>query len=79
MQRRLIASYDLEVTRLRDSIEHMDEVILKGGSVGVPAVLCVLRDGAVLQIASQQLLFTRLAECLSELHGLGLELASRER
>lgn len=78
-QKRLIASFDAEITRVRDAIEHMDEVIFDGKAAGVPALLAVSQDGAVLQIASHQLPFTRLAECLSEVHALGLALASRER
>jgi len=64
---------------IRNRIEHMDEDIEEGGAAGVPAVLGVSSDGTQLQIRDHHLLFTKLAECLSELHALGVALASRER
>lgn len=79
MQRRLIASYETEITALRDAIEHMDDEIAAGGSVGVPAVLACSQDGTCLEVAGHRLLFTRLAECLGELHAVSMALASRER
>jgi hypothetical protein len=64
---------------IRNRIEHMDDDIHEGEGAGVPAVLEISRDGTLLRIREHQLLLTKLAECLGELHILSMAVASRER
>jgi hypothetical protein len=78
-QRRLIETYDAEITALRDAIEHVDGDIFAGGGAGVPGVLHISRDGTLLQVSRHQLTFQRLAECLGELHNVSMAVASRSR
>ena len=78
-QWRLLESFGPEIGDVRNAIEHMDDDIRTGGSAGVPGVLHVSQDGKLLRIGGHELLLSRLAECLRELHTLSMALASRDR
>jgi hypothetical protein len=60
---------------MRNEIEHMDNHIADGQlAEGEAHALMVLKDGRTLEIAKYRLTFTELADALTQLHGVAMEL-----
>jgi hypothetical protein len=72
---RLLASYERDLTPVRDLIEHADEYIDRGEiKKGQPVMLLISDDMKALEIGALRLAFDRLAKLLRRLHGVAAQL-----
>lgn len=69
MTRKLIESHFKKIKVIRDTVEHIDEQILKGEvQKGDPLVLAISDDEKSIQISSYRIRFDQLASVIRNLH-----------
>jgi hypothetical protein len=75
LTRRLLQHHEALITSIRDSLEHMDDIVQKGElNQGEPHALHISPDCEFLEIASYQLSCASLAGLLRRLRGRASEL-----
>lgn len=80
MTRKLIESHFNNIRNVRDTVEHIDEHILKGEvKKGDPLVLAIPDDEKSIQISNHKIRFDQLASVIRNLHTIAENLAKYPR
>lgn len=70
--RRLLESKSEDITKLRDLVEHIDEIILKDElAPNKPIMLAITKNSDGVTISHYEIKFTELAIILKNMHELG--------